>query len=59
VSGYIFPFHYDHPVTGKPTSETKKNAKLLKNAKAAEKIVLETLGKKAAKPAAKAKSGKK
>ena len=21
VSGYIFPFHYNHPVTGKPTSE--------------------------------------
>jgi hypothetical protein len=59
VSGYIFPFHFDHPVTGKPTSETKKNAKLLKNAKAAEKIVMETLGKKTAKPAAKAKSKKK
>ncbi len=45
VSGYIFPFHYDHPVTGKPTSEGKKNARLLKNVKAAEKTVLDTLGK--------------
>ena len=24
VSGYIFPFHYNHPVTGKPTSEGKR-----------------------------------
>lgn len=59
VSGYIFPFHYDHPVTGKPTSETKKNAKLLKNAKAAEETVLKTLGKAPAKPVAKAKAKKK
>ncbi len=29
VSGYIFPFHYNHPVTGKPTSENDKNARLL------------------------------
>jgi hypothetical protein len=28
VSGYIFPFHYKHPVTGKETSETLKNARL-------------------------------
>jgi hypothetical protein len=28
VSGYIFPFHYKHPVTGKPTSENEKNARL-------------------------------
>ncbi len=28
VSGYIFPFHYKHPVTGKRTSENKRNAKL-------------------------------
>jgi hypothetical protein len=28
VSGYIFPFHYPHPVTGKKTSENKQNAKL-------------------------------
>jgi hypothetical protein len=28
VTGYIFPFHYHHPVTGKPTSENEKNARL-------------------------------
>ncbi len=28
VSGYIFPFHYVHPVTGKKTSETERNSKL-------------------------------
>jgi hypothetical protein len=28
VSGYVFPFHYKHPVTGKPTSEEKYNARL-------------------------------
>jgi len=28
VSGYIFPFHYNHPVTGKETSEGEKNARL-------------------------------
>ena len=28
VSGYIFPFHYNHPVTGKPTSEAEKNERL-------------------------------
>lgn len=28
VSGYIFPFHYNHPVTGKATSEAEKNARL-------------------------------
>jgi hypothetical protein len=27
-SGYIFPFHYKHPVTGKATSEAKRNAAL-------------------------------
>ena len=27
-SGYIYPFHYVHPVTGKPTSEAKRNARL-------------------------------
>jgi hypothetical protein len=27
-SGYIFPFHYKHPVTGKETSEEKRNASL-------------------------------
>ena len=26
--GYIFPFHYRHPVTGKETSEGEKNARL-------------------------------
>ncbi len=25
VSGYIFPFHYTHPVTGRPTSEGERN----------------------------------
>jgi len=29
VSGYIFPFHYNHPVTGKPTSENDKNKRLI------------------------------
>jgi hypothetical protein len=29
LSGYIFPFHYRHPVTGKETSEAEKNARLL------------------------------
>jgi hypothetical protein len=28
LSGYIFPFHYNHPVTGKPTSENEKNKRL-------------------------------
>ena len=28
VSGYIFPFHYTHPVTGKKTSEKRRNSKL-------------------------------
>ena len=27
-SGYIYPFHFNHPVTGKPTSEKKYNAGL-------------------------------
>ena len=30
VTGYIFPFHYKHPVTGKETSEAEKNAQLRK-----------------------------
>ncbi|OGO30326.1 MAG: hypothetical protein A2Z29_09680 [Chloroflexi bacterium RBG_16_56_11] len=30
LSGYIFPFHYPHPVTGKETSENEKNARLAK-----------------------------
>jgi hypothetical protein len=29
LSGYIFPFHYSHPVTGKPTSEEFKNSRLI------------------------------
>jgi len=28
VSGYIFPFHFKHPVTGKETSEGARNARL-------------------------------
>ncbi len=28
VSGYIFPFHFNHPVTCKPTSEAKLNSRL-------------------------------
>jgi len=27
-SGYIYPFHYVHPVTGKPSTEARRNAKL-------------------------------
>lgn len=30
MSGYIFPFHYDHPVTGKATSDKAKNTRLIK-----------------------------
>jgi hypothetical protein len=30
LSGYIFPFHYKHPVTGNETSEAEKNARLRK-----------------------------
>ena len=60
VSGYIFPFHYNHPVTGKPTSEKKKNAKLLSNVKAAEKAVKNTFAVTSkAKSKAKPKSKKK
>jgi hypothetical protein len=28
VTGYIFPFHFKHPVTGKPSSEAKLNERL-------------------------------
>lgn len=28
VSGYVFPFHYPHPVTGKKTTEGERNSKL-------------------------------
>jgi hypothetical protein len=30
-SGYILPFHYKHPVTGKKTSEEERNAKMTKS----------------------------
>jgi hypothetical protein len=30
-SGYIYPFHFKHPVTGRPTSENVYNAKLKLN----------------------------
>ncbi len=36
-SGYIVPFHFNHPVTGKKSSEAKRNALLLK--KNAEKLL--------------------
>jgi hypothetical protein len=29
LSGYIFPFHYNHPVTSKPTSEGTRNSRLI------------------------------
>jgi hypothetical protein len=32
-SGYIVPFHYKHPVTGKPSSDAKRNAALKKENK--------------------------
>jgi hypothetical protein len=38
-SGYIFPFHYNHPVTGKATSEKAKNARLLGAKKAKDEPV--------------------
>lgn len=28
VTGYIFPYHFNHPVTGKPSSEATRNARL-------------------------------
>jgi hypothetical protein len=30
TTGYIVPFHYKHPVTGKPSTEAKRNAALKK-----------------------------
>jgi hypothetical protein len=51
VSGYIFPFHYNHPVTGQPASDKVKNTRLITAAKAKMKAV--------AKPKAKAKPKKK
>jgi hypothetical protein len=56
VSGYIFPFHYKHPVTGKPTSEKAKNAKLLSNVKAAAKTAKDMM---ASKPESRRKPKKK
>ena len=29
VTGYIYPYHYDHPVTGKPSTEKVRNLKTL------------------------------
>jgi hypothetical protein len=31
LSGYIFPFHYNHPVTGLPSSEVERNMKLMES----------------------------
>jgi hypothetical protein len=28
VTGYVFPYHFKHPVTGKPSSEAARNARL-------------------------------
>jgi hypothetical protein len=28
VTGYIFPYHFTHPVTGKPSTEATRNARL-------------------------------
>ena len=28
VTGYILPLHFTHPVTGKPSGEAKRNARL-------------------------------
>jgi hypothetical protein len=55
VSGYIFPFHYNHPVTGKATSEKPKNARLI----AAAKAKMKTAPKAAPRPKAKVKKKKK
>ena len=38
ISGYIFPFHYKHPVTGKATSEKVKNTRLKSARKAKPKF---------------------
>lgn len=37
TSGYIFPFHYNHPVTGKPSSEKSRNLRTREALKAASK----------------------
>ena len=31
LSGYIFPFHYNHPVTGRPSSESERNNRLIES----------------------------
>lgn len=33
LSGYIFPFHYNHPVTGRPSSEDERNRRLIDSKK--------------------------
>ena len=33
LSGYIFPFHYKHPVTGRPSSEDERNRRLIHSKK--------------------------
>lgn len=37
VAGYILPFHYPHPVTGKPTSEDRINNSVINTRKGAKK----------------------
>jgi hypothetical protein len=37
LNGYITPFHYRHPVTGKVTSEKKLNATLVNKQKKTQK----------------------
>jgi hypothetical protein len=37
VTGYIFPFHYDHPVTGRPSTEKVRNLSTTAAKKAAKK----------------------
>jgi len=53
VSGYIFPFHYNHPVTGRPASEKAKNARLIAATKA--KAATKTPSKSKARPKSKKK----
>ena len=35
TTGYIYPYHYDHPVTGKPSTEKVRNLKTVADKKAA------------------------
>lgn len=37
VTGYIYPFHYDHPVTGRPSTEKACNLQIIAAKKAASK----------------------